>query len=456
MKKFLTLCLVLILTITCAATLSACGHKFSDDWTSDETQHWHACTQKNCTEKADAAPHTFDSGEITSKPTATSAGTKTYTCTVCGWQKQEGYTPTAEEIFLYFKDVMADPVKGITGVNFSLESNLEDEDSGDTAVETHTVAASRKWNLDLGLMQYKAREDQAWDSSYGSSGWRSRTENERIAEVVDDWWWYLYDSEYDWYGTGSYAEKKFVDSEYAKHQGYEYADFSSIFGAGYAAMYFKEDYAHYFLDNANLAEFDLHMDRFDDFGYDPVKPTYKFSYAAGFYTLEIKFTYENPDFPERWEVKYTFRAGGGRLLSCEGQWYNYWTNTYGGVITGAGTSITTQKTEYLYTTFNAEDFDAFTGILGDYTTYANNVNIYFVYCPDPADPYDYYYLFLRSGEFGSAIPAVDYNTWNGTSSGTPIPGFQGWYLDPDCTVQYDMTTFPSYSLTVYARITPPA
>lgn len=52
-------------------------------WSSDATNHWHACS--GCTDKLDLAPHTSDSGTVTTPATATTTGTKTYKCTVCGY-----------------------------------------------------------------------------------------------------------------------------------------------------------------------------------------------------------------------------------------------------------------------------------------------------------------------------------------------------------------------------------
>ncbi len=58
-------------------------------WEKDETSHWHICTGNDCTEKQDVAEHTFDNGTITTAPTETAEGIKTFTCTVCGHTKTE-------------------------------------------------------------------------------------------------------------------------------------------------------------------------------------------------------------------------------------------------------------------------------------------------------------------------------------------------------------------------------
>ncbi len=56
-------------------------HSYSSDWKSDANSHWHEC---GCGDKTDTASHISDSGKITTQPTTSSEGIKTYSCTVCG------------------------------------------------------------------------------------------------------------------------------------------------------------------------------------------------------------------------------------------------------------------------------------------------------------------------------------------------------------------------------------
>ena len=46
-------------------------HNFSDEWSSSETEHWHACTGENCEEAEDVETHDWD-GNV---------------CTICGYDK---------------------------------------------------------------------------------------------------------------------------------------------------------------------------------------------------------------------------------------------------------------------------------------------------------------------------------------------------------------------------------
>ena len=55
----------------------------------DDTYHWNECTFDGCNELLNKAAHTFDSGVITTQPTRTTKGVKTYTCTACDYSYTE-------------------------------------------------------------------------------------------------------------------------------------------------------------------------------------------------------------------------------------------------------------------------------------------------------------------------------------------------------------------------------
>ena len=89
-------------TATCTqrATCTVCGaeygdalgHDFTTSWTHDDNEHWKQCSR--CDEKKDVSPHTWDNGTITIAPTCTKAGERTYTCTECGATKTEPINAT--------------------------------------------------------------------------------------------------------------------------------------------------------------------------------------------------------------------------------------------------------------------------------------------------------------------------------------------------------------------------
>ena len=61
------------------------GHTFDmDNWKFDAQTHWHPATCAHTDLKKDEAEHAWNEGVITTQPTETTEGVKTYTCTVCG------------------------------------------------------------------------------------------------------------------------------------------------------------------------------------------------------------------------------------------------------------------------------------------------------------------------------------------------------------------------------------
>ncbi|MDO4506295.1 MAG: DUF6273 domain-containing protein [Spirochaetales bacterium] len=62
------------------------GHNHNVDrnnWSFDETNHWHAADCGRPAHNEDLAPHTEDNGTVTTAPTCVTKGIKTYKCTVC-------------------------------------------------------------------------------------------------------------------------------------------------------------------------------------------------------------------------------------------------------------------------------------------------------------------------------------------------------------------------------------
>ena len=82
--------MVLMLAIVLLAACNKDGkHNFAEEWSNNETHHWHACTDKGCKETKDKAEHTWDGGNVTVEPTTEQKGTMVYTCTVCRREKTE-------------------------------------------------------------------------------------------------------------------------------------------------------------------------------------------------------------------------------------------------------------------------------------------------------------------------------------------------------------------------------
>ena len=72
-----------------SAAVESAGHSYSDTWSSDATNHWHACTIAGHADKKDLAAHIWNDGVVTTEATCTVAGEKTYTCTECNATKKE-------------------------------------------------------------------------------------------------------------------------------------------------------------------------------------------------------------------------------------------------------------------------------------------------------------------------------------------------------------------------------
>ena len=91
-KSIVTICAIALMLVLSLSVLAACNknkHNFSSEWKNDEQYHWHECVTKKHTDVADKAEHTFDAGVVTKEPTEAEEGVKTFTCTVCGYQKTE-------------------------------------------------------------------------------------------------------------------------------------------------------------------------------------------------------------------------------------------------------------------------------------------------------------------------------------------------------------------------------
>lgn len=102
MKRKMTALILAFSFVTSIATLAACSvkssthtHTFSEEWTFDETYHWHSAECAHLNETEDKAEHTFDDGTETGA-TFESEGYITYRCTVCDYEKQVVTSPVLE------------------------------------------------------------------------------------------------------------------------------------------------------------------------------------------------------------------------------------------------------------------------------------------------------------------------------------------------------------------------
>ncbi len=101
-------------------TISATNHNWSKDWSYDGTGHWHACS--GCDKKVDFEAHTENSGTVTIQPTATTAGVRVYSCSVCGYGIRTEIIPA-----------MGDNVISTPSV-FTENLTVNSEESGSTVI----------------------------------------------------------------------------------------------------------------------------------------------------------------------------------------------------------------------------------------------------------------------------------------------------------------------------------
>ena len=89
-RKSLIAIMTIVLTVVLFAACNKGGqHNFSEEWSNNETHHWHACADKGCKETKDKAVHTWDGGKVTVEPTTEKEGAMVYVCTVCRREKTE-------------------------------------------------------------------------------------------------------------------------------------------------------------------------------------------------------------------------------------------------------------------------------------------------------------------------------------------------------------------------------
>ena len=105
-KSIWAFVLAFMLVVPAMFLFSACGkhkHSFSDDWSKSETQHWHACTGKDCEEKSDLADHDFVWAEKTPAGVHTDK-VETGTCKICHYQKDRTVEGTGKHSWEWKSD----------------------------------------------------------------------------------------------------------------------------------------------------------------------------------------------------------------------------------------------------------------------------------------------------------------------------------------------------------------
>lgn len=105
-KSIWAFVLAFMLVVPAMFMMTACGkhkHSFSSDWSKSETQHWHACTGKNCEEKSDLGDHDFVWAEKTPAGVHTDK-VETGTCKTCQYQKDRTVEGTGKHSWEWKSD----------------------------------------------------------------------------------------------------------------------------------------------------------------------------------------------------------------------------------------------------------------------------------------------------------------------------------------------------------------
>lgn len=94
MKKITSVLLILTLCLSSVIALVACStenhqHSYATEWSQDDEYHWHFCTASDCKDIVDKANHTWDEGTVKTPATKDTDGVMAYTCTICGYVKEE-------------------------------------------------------------------------------------------------------------------------------------------------------------------------------------------------------------------------------------------------------------------------------------------------------------------------------------------------------------------------------
>ena len=67
---------------------ASCEHTYSEEYSFDANQHWHAATCEHNDLRKDVAEHTFGDFVVTQDPTLAKEGLKVRTCSVCGYKDE--------------------------------------------------------------------------------------------------------------------------------------------------------------------------------------------------------------------------------------------------------------------------------------------------------------------------------------------------------------------------------
>ncbi len=103
--------------------IPATGHTFSDEWSKDDTYHWHVSTCEHENEVSGKSEHSWGEEEVVLEPTIYDEGTMKFTCSICGTIKEESIPVlTSYQVSIY---------------------------DGENSIDTHTVEKGKDLEIEV-------------------------------------------------------------------------------------------------------------------------------------------------------------------------------------------------------------------------------------------------------------------------------------------------------------------
>lgn len=151
--------------LACLCVMASCSHSHEKGKTmeSDKTHHWYPCYDSECDAVLNKVEHTWGKGEITTKPTPTTKGIKTYLCTVCKAIKQEEVDYVPESTITKEQWDKAFSPQNFNNVTVKLENTIVD---GENEIVFAVVNQANGGVIYFELTQSVNEKEQSYKAQY--------------------------------------------------------------------------------------------------------------------------------------------------------------------------------------------------------------------------------------------------------------------------------------------------
>ncbi len=204
-KSIWAFVLAFMLVVPAMFLFSACGkhkHSFSSEWSQSETQHWHACTGKNCDEKQDLADHDFVWVEKTPAGVHVNK-VEEGTCSTCNFKMDRTVPNTAThsyETASWEKDETGHWHKSTCDATDPAHQGLKND------FAEHAYGA---WTVKTPAEFHKNRVDHRLCSVCGFE------DTKEVPESMEHTWEYKYDDQNHWEETTCAGHDKLIRNKEA-------------------------------------------------------------------------------------------------------------------------------------------------------------------------------------------------------------------------------------------------